>query len=88
MLPPSEDFEYDNKSSAVKSKFGGDILQSKFLPPSQMDDNISMRSLPMSTATRKSNMTMLTHSTFKSGMQQLPRDRKLREQAEQRIMKH
>lgn len=40
----------------------------------------------MSTATRKSNLTMLTHNTFKSGMGALPRERKLRERAEQRLL--
>ena len=53
---------------------------------SNFDDKMSLRSIPMSTATRKSNLTMLTHNTFKSGMGALPREKKLREIAEQRLL--
>lgn len=49
-----------------------------------------MRSLPMSTITRKSQVTMLTHGTIKTGISNaaaLPRDRKLREAAQDRMLK-
>ena len=43
----------------------------------------------MSTITRKSQVTMLTHGTFKTGISgaALPRDRKLREAAQDRMLK-
>jgi hypothetical protein len=62
MLPPPSDtasnLEYQPPTmSALKQKLGGgqDFDHSKFL------DNQSMLSVPMSTATRKTNLTMLTH---------------------------
>lgn len=80
MLPPSEDL---SEPSVIKSK--KDYDHSKFIG-SNFDDKQSMRSLPMSTATRKSQVTMLTHATaFSKNV--LPKDRKLREIAEQRLLK-
>lgn len=90
MLPPSDaNFDYDPPThSALKSKLGDNHYKSEYDHSKFLDDKQSVRSLPMSTATRKSNLTMLTHQTFKSGFQQLPRDKKLREVAEKRMLKN
>ena len=88
MLPPA-----DGEGSVMGSEFKPSRLESnydhsKFLT-SQHDDKQSMRSLPMSTITRKSQVTMLTHGTIKTGITNavLPRDRKLREAAQERMLK-
>jgi hypothetical protein len=59
MLLPSEDFEF-MPQSAAKSKLGYD-QKSNYDHSKYIDDKQSLRSLPMSTATRRSNLTMLTH---------------------------
>jgi hypothetical protein len=65
MLPPAED---DNQSviSGIKSKGGYDHSKMSGNIPSYdhskfLDDKQSVRSMPMSTITRRSNFTMLTH---------------------------
>lgn len=40
----------------------------------------------MSVMSRKSNFTMLTHKTFNTNITKLPKERKLREMAEKRIL--
>lgn len=55
MLPPAEDDIGLEMKHFDHSKFVGAGPSNKF------DDKQSLRSLPMSTATRKSNITMLTH---------------------------
>ena len=82
MLPPSEDLS--SEPSIIKGK--QDYDHSKFIG-SNFDDKQSLRSLPMSTVTRKSQVTMLTHATALS-KSVLPKDRKLREIAEQRLLKN
>jgi hypothetical protein len=82
MLPPSEDLS--SEPSIIKGK--QDYDHSKFIG-SNFDDKQSLRSLPMSTVTRKSQVTMLTHATALS-KNVLPKDRKLREIAEQRLLKN
>jgi len=42
--------------------------------------------MPMSVMTRKSNFTMLSHKTFNTNVTALPKERKLREMAEKRIL--
>lgn len=64
---------FDQKSNYDHSKFLG-------------DDNSSVRSMPMSVMTRKSNFTMLSHKTFNTNVAALPKERKLREMAEKRIL--
>ena len=88
MLPPAEGEGSVMGSEYKPSKLESHYDHSKFLS-SQHDDKQSMRSLPMSTITRKSQVTMLTHGTIKTGITNaaLPRDRKLREAAQDRMLK-
>ena len=76
MLPPSDD--HDNMSN-FQSRLGG-REESKYL------DNQSMRSIPLTTATKRSNFTMLTLKTQNTALTKLPKERKLREMAEQRLV--
>ena len=45
-----------------------------------------MRSIPLTTVTKRSNFTMLTLKTNGTALTKLPKERKLREMAEQRIV--
>ena len=65
MLPPCDSSDF-MPQSVQKSNIGkeSNYDHSKYIN----DDKISLASLPMSTATRKSNLTMLSHQTFKYGM--------------------
>lgn len=75
MLPPCED---DNESKISGSRIGH-REESKFL------DSHSMKSLPFTTVTRRSNFTMLTLKTQGTALTKLPKERNLREMAEQRL---
>lgn len=68
MLPPSE-------GSVTNVDMKSNYDQSKFLN----DDMQSIRSLPMSVMTRKSNFTLLSHQTFNTSIQKLPKERRLKE---------
>ena len=70
MLPPCED--------DTKSRLGGYREESKYL----IDDKQSMKSLPLTTVTKRSNFTMLTLKTQNTALTKLPKERKLREMAE------
>lgn len=43
--------------------------------------------MPMSAITKRSNFTMLTLKSIQTGMTKLPKERNLRDQAEQRMLK-
>lgn len=85
MLPPCD---YDGNKSVMdhnRSRIDNRTPykeESKYL----YDDNQSMRSLPLTTMSKRSNFTMITLKTQNTAMTKLPKERKLREMAEQRMV--